>query len=267
MSLDGQKPKTHTSEVAHLEDLPQIVVAHRRDLASGEIILPHSHRKAQLVHASQGVMTVTTEDGAYVVPPERALWVPAGVEHRIDARGAVAMRTLYIDASALTGLPERVCVLQVAGLLRELIMTAMEMPQVFSSDGPENRLMRVILDQLRMQPLAPLALPMPRDRRLRKVTGSLLRDPADPRGLDAWARMAGASGRTLARLFRAETGMNFTTWRQQLRLLRGLERLAAGDAVTTVAIDMGYDSPSAFIAMFRRALGVSPTRYFGPPSS
>src|SRR3546814_7090510 len=106
---------------------------------------------------------------------------------------------------------------------------------------------------------------MPADRRLRKVTDSLLADPADPRGIEDWARAAGASGRTLARLFLNETGLTFRAWRQQLRLLRGLEMLAAGEPVTTVALDLGYDSPSAFIAMFRRALGTSPTRYFDRP--
>jgi AraC-like DNA-binding protein len=90
----------------------------------------------------------------------------------------------------------------------------------------------------------------------------VLADPADRRTLAAWARPAGASVRTLARLFTRETGMGFRGWRQQVRLLRALERLAAGEAVTTVALDLGYDSPSAFVAMFRRALGTTPGRYF-----
>ncbi len=249
-------------EVDRLEGLPQRIVAYRRDLSDGEVIPPHRHRRAQLVYASEGVMTVTTARGAFVVPPHRAVWLPGGVEHRIEARGPVAMRTLYVEPDAGSGLPTAVCVLHVTPLLRELVLTAVDAAQDYSPNSPEHRLMSVILDQIRILPVAPLALPMPSDRRLRRVVDGLLADPSDQRGLDHWAHQAGASGRTLARLFDAETGMSFRAWRQQLRLLRALERLAAGDAVTTVAMDMGYDSPSAFTAMFRRNLGEAPTRYF-----
>lgn len=251
-------------EVDRLEALPQSVVAYRRDLADGEVIPPHRHRRAQLVYASEGVMTVTTSGGAFVVPPQRAVWLPGGVEHRIEARGAVAMRTLYVEPDASPGLPAAVCVLHVTPLLRELIIAAVAAPHPFKPNSPEHRLMSVILDQIRVLPVAPLALPMPADRRLRRVAEGLLDDPADSRSLDQWARQVGASGRTLARLFGAETGMSFRAWRQQLRLLRALERLAAGDTVTVVAMDLGYDSPSAFTAMFRRNLGAAPTRYFRP---
>lgn len=262
MSESGQSAERTPLEPWQLEDLPQAVAAHARDFPAGHCIPPHSHRRAQLVYASAGVMTVTTAAGAFVVPPNRAVWLPALVEHRIDTRGPLAMRTLYIRPDATPGLPTAVCVLQVSPLLRELILAAVAARQVHAPGGAEDRLMQVILDQIRALPAAPLALPMPSDRRLRKVTDGLLADPADARGLDDWAQAAGASGRTLARLFLAETGLTFRAWRQQLRLLRGLEMLAAGEPVTTVAFDLGYDSPSAFIAMFRRALGTSPTRYF-----
>ncbi|MCG8544128.1 MAG: AraC family transcriptional regulator, partial [Alphaproteobacteria bacterium] len=144
----------------------------------------------------------------------------------------------------------------------ELLLAAVAQSQPYRPNGPEDRLMSVILDQIRVLPVAPLALPMPSDRRLRRVAEGLLANPADSRGLDDWAAEVGASARTLARLSRRELAMSFRAWRQQLRLLRALESLAAGDAVTTVALDLGYDSPSAFIAMFRRNLGTTPTRYF-----
>src|SRR3546814_184746 len=157
------------------------------------------------------------------------------VEHRIDTRGPLAMRTLYIRPDAAPGLPTEVCVLQVSPLLRELILAAIAARQVHAPGSAEDRVMQVILDQIHALPTAPLALPRPADRRLRKVTDSLLADPADPRGIEDWARAAGASGRTLARLFLNETGLTFPAWRQQLRLLRGLEMLAAVEPVTTVA--------------------------------
>lgn len=263
MSQTGQTRAYLNPDVERLETLPQPVVAYRRDLADGEVIPPHRHRRAQLCYASEGVMTVTTPDGAFVVPPQRAVWLPGGTEHRIDARGRVAMRTLYVGLDAAPDLPREVCVLHVTPLLRELVLAAVDMPQSFAPNGPEHRLMSVIFDQIRALPVAPLALPTPKDRRVRRVADALLADPADGRSLEEWARVVGASARTLARLFRRETAMSFRVWRQQLRLLRAMEMLAAGQSVTTVALDLGYDSPSAFTAMFRRTLGTTPKRYFG----
>jgi AraC-like DNA-binding protein len=249
--------------IARLERGPQPVVVHRRDLAAGETIAWHRHLRAQLVHASEGVMTVTTAGGAYVVPPARGVWMPAGVEHHIDARTEVAMRTLYVAAAHTADLPPAVCVVQVTPLLHELILAAVAAGNDYADDSPQARLVGVILDQIRALPVAPLALPTPQDARLRRVADALRADPGSALALGAWAKLAGASERTLARLFEAETGMSFRAWRQQLRLLRALELLAAGAPVTRVALDLGYESSSAFSAMFRRVLGTTPTRYFG----
>ena len=248
--------------IARLERGPQPLVVHRRDLALGESIAWHRHLRAQLVHAGEGVMTVTTADGAFVVPPARGVWMPAGHEHRIDARTAVAMRTLYIAAAHTEGLPRGVCVVQVTPLLHELILAAVAGGNDYAGGTPQARLVGVILDQIRALPVAPLSLPMPHDARLRRVTDALRADPASALSLAAWARLAGASERTLARLFESETGMTFRAWRQQLRLLRALELLASGTPVTRVALDLGYESTSAFSAMFRRVLGTTPTGYF-----
>lgn len=248
-------------DLSRLEALPQSVVAYGRDLEKGEILPFHSHRRAQLVYASQGVMTVTTQSASYVVPPQRAVWMPTGVEHRIDARSAVAMRTLYVDPLSATDLPSEVCVLQVTSLLRDLIVTAVAAGPSYEPNSPQSRIMSVILDQICTQPVASLALPMPTDPRLRHVTQSLISNPADSRDLGDWADEAGASKRTLGRLFTAQTGMSFREWRQQRRLLRALELLAAGDNVTAIALELGYENTSAFIAMFRRCLGTTPTRY------
>jgi AraC-like DNA-binding protein len=246
-----------------LEALAQPVVTHGRNLEAGESFPFHSHRRAQLVYACSGVMTVTTRSAAYVVPPERAVWMPGGTEHRIDARGNVAMRNLYIEPSEVSVLQESVCVLQVTPLLRELIVTAVAAGPCYQADSPQSRIISVILDQLAIQPLASLALPMPTDPRSLRVARSLIAHPADKRTLEEWAKEVGTSKRTLGRLFNSQTSMSFQAWRQQRRLLRALELLATNDNVTTIALEVGYDSTSAFIAMFRRCLGTTPTRYMG----
>ena len=248
-------------EVGRLEDLPQDVVAYGRDLSAGAVLPFHRHRRAQFVYASRGVMTVTTSSAAYVVPPQRAVWMPGGVAHRIDAQSDVAMRTLYIENNSATDLPTEVCVLQVSPLLRELVVAAVAAGTEYEPDSPQSRMMAVILDQIRAQPVASLALPMPEDARLLRIAKSLISNPADQRDLGEWAKEVGASKRTLTRLFPAQTGMSFRAWRQQRRLLRALVLLASGNNVTAVALEVGYDNTSAFISMFRRCLGATPAHY------
>lgn len=249
-----------SEEVSRLEALPQPVVAYGRDLEKGGVLPSHAHRRAQLVYASRGVMTVITDAAAFVVPPQRAVWVPGGVRHGIEARSAVDMRTLYIEPTAASHLPASVCVLQVTPLLRELILAAV-LERNQKPEGSYGRLTSVILDQIGAQPVAALSLPAPSDARLLRVTESLLADPADSRDLGQWAGEVGASKRTLGRLFSAQTGMSFRAWRQQRRLLRALELLGAGESVTTTAMELGYENASAFIAMFKRCLGTTPKRY------
>jgi AraC-like DNA-binding protein len=221
----------------------------------------HHHRRGQLLYADEGVMQVSTAAGTWVVAPEQAVWVPPGVEHQVGHRTGIAMRTLYVDVTVAQELPGECCVVAIPPLLRQLILRAMETGLDYAPDGAGARLMAVLLDELRALQPEPLHLPHPRDARLIKITEALLADPADGRALADWARQAGASERTLARLFVKETGMTFGAWRERLRLTSAVARLAEGEAVTAVAYDLGYQSPSAFIAMFRRSLGDTPGRY------
>ena len=150
----------------------------------------------------------------------------------------------------------------VSALLRELILRMVSSEQPYDEAGPVARAAAVLIDELRVAPEAPLHLPAMTDERVQRIATALTADPGDSRRLEEWASEVGASARTLARLFKEETDMTFGGWRQQVRLIAALERLAAGQPVTNVAFDCGYESPSAFIAMFRRALGVTPGRYF-----
>jgi len=226
----------------------------------------HWHGRAQLVYACAGVVKVTAKQGSWVVPQHRGVWIPAQTAHRIESAGAFSMRSLYVrddsPGDSVLELPSECGVVAVSPLLRELILTAAESPQLYDVSGRDGRVMDLILSEIRSLPMVPLHLPEPTDSRLRQITAALRENPADTRTLEAWGRHAGASPRTLARLFPAETGMTFRQWQRQARLLDGLIRLAEGEPVTSVALEVGYENPSAFIAMFRSTLGVTPGRYF-----
>lgn len=272
MPRNGQARRTPTAPIpgrsidpADFQDVARPIAAMAKDYPDGWINTWHRHRRAQLVYASSGVMTIRTPHGTWVVPPDRALWIPPATDHEIVMAGAVTMRTVYVEpkAAALAGLPGSCSVVAVAGLLRELMLRAVEMPLLYDENGADGRVAKLILDELRVLRALPLHLPSPSDARLKRICAALRRQPADDRTLQGWGREVGASARTLARLFRSETGLSFGRWRAQARLLAALARLAAGEKVTSVALDLGYDSPSAFAALFRRQFGVPPSRYFG----
>ena len=202
-------------------------------------------------------MRVHTGSGVWVVPPQRALWMPPRIEHWIHCRSRVAMRTIYLDPCAVPGLGRKAVVLTASPLLRELVLRLVE-------GGPGDRaaLLAVLVGELTELPVAPLSLPEPGDPRLQRACAAMRERPGDATSLAQLARASGASARTLMRLFPAETGLTFRAWQRQLRLLVALEELAEGRQVTAVALDLGYATPSAFIAAFRHALGSTPARYF-----
>jgi AraC-like DNA-binding protein len=254
--------KGRSIDPADFQTVPRPLAAMAKDYPDGWVNEWHRHRRAQLVYASSGVMTISTPHGIWVVPPNRALWIPAVTDHRIVMSGRVTMRTLYIEPKAATDFPATCGVVAVSDLLRELILRAVEMPLLYDQKGSDGRLAALILDELRLLPALPLHLPSPQDARLKRLCETVRENPADDRTLEQWGQSTGASARTLARLFRRETGMTFAGWRAQARLLAALSRLGGGQKVTSVALDLGYESPSAFISMFRRHLGVTPSRYF-----
>ena len=229
---------------------------------SGTTLEHHSHAWAQLVYASEGVMTVETEDGTWVVPSHRAVWIPANVGHSIAMSGWVSMRTLYLTRRLVGGLPQRCCVVAVPPLLRHLVLHVVTQG-LLRRDVPEHRrLIAFLLDQLRVLPAAPLELPLPRDGRALRVAVRLREDPGTTAPVDEIARQAGASRRTLERIFQNETGMSLGRWRQQARLLHAMRLLARGEPVTSTALEVGYESISAFIAAFSTVVGVTPGRYY-----
>lgn len=225
---------------------------------------PHCHNKAQLMYVISGVLTVQAAGGIWTVPPHCALWIPSGVSHAGRMDGHIKIGSLYIDQALAVPLDQDCGILFIHPFLRELILRFdFESPLENMDRGRETRLISVLLDELAAAPLEPFYLPMPNDRRLRRLTESMIENPGLRFTIDEWGARVGASNRTLSRLFQRETGMSFIRWRQQLHIGLALQRLAQGELVTNIAIDLGYESVSAFISMFRRMLGTTPARYFG----
>lgn len=220
----------------------------------------HQHARGQLLGAAQGLLSVDAGSSRWVVPATHAVWIPPDVPHGLHSHGPFVGWSVYVAASACVDLPEEPYVLAVSGLLREAVArAAMWTGNVL--DASQTRLAGVILDEIRSALPVALGLPMPGDARLLKIAQALSARPDDGRRLDEWARWAGIAPRTLTRRFIAETGFSFTEWRQRVRLLKALELLASGKPVTAIALDLGYDNVSAFIAVFRRVFGVTPGRY------
>jgi len=242
--------------------LPSAVTALAYDLAHGHIIPEHLHPEDQLVYASHGVMTVRTSAGTWVVPAQRAVWIPARTPHSIQMSGAVSMRTIYLRARLAKRLPRECCVVNVSPLLQHLIVHLCTIGKLNRRSTTQAHLIDVLVDQLETVKAVPLQLPSPRDQRAARVAAALQGNLNGSHSL-AWAcKQAGASKRTIERLFQRETGISLGKWREQLRLMRSLELLAAGEKISHAALEAGYSTPSAFIAMFRKALGTTPRKYF-----
>lgn len=209
-------------------------------------------------------MTVQTLQGIWVVPPLRAVWIPAEIPHSVTMAASVSMRTLYFLPRLVRSVPAKCFVMNVSSLLRELILHACKFPRLKKEVPVQRGMIEIIVDQLEAAHSIPLQLPHPIDSRAMRVVQALLSDPGKQRTLETLCEDCGASKRTIERIFLAETRMTFSKWRQQLRLLHGMQLLASGEKVTGAALDAGYSSTSAFISMFRKQLGTTPARYFEP---
>lgn len=238
-----------------------MVIASVLNSPSERTSAPHRHARGQLLGARRGLLTVAAADHHWVVPATHAVWIPPDCVHGLRSHGPFHGWSVYVAAPACVDLPGQPCIIAISGLLREAVDRAATWGEG-PMDQRQERIAQLLLDEIAVLPAEPLGLPLPLDPRLRRISQALADDLADNRSLAEWAQWAGLSGRTLARRFVSETGFSFSQWRQRARLLRALELLAADVPVTTIALQLGYDNVSAFIAMFRRALGVTPGRYF-----
>src|SRR3981189_777576 len=209
------------------------------DLNNGQVIPEHSHPEDQLLFASKGVMTLRTKQGVWGVPPLRAVWIPANTPHSVVMSGPVSMRTLYFLPRLCRKFPGKCFVMNVSPLLRELILHACTYKRLNKEAPAERRIIEIIVDQLKAVDSIPLQLPHPTDSRAMRVVKALLTDPGEQRDLERLCVNCGASKRTIQRVFLEETKMNFGKWRQQLRLLHGLQLLASGGKASAAAFGAG----------------------------
>ncbi|NVZ64287.1 helix-turn-helix transcriptional regulator [Pseudomonas gingeri] len=245
-----------------VDEIPRAVYALNASLVSdGWEHAKHHHRKAQLLYSVRGILNCEIDDGVWIVPPQCAVWIPGDMPHVARSSGETECYCLFVEPDAVPGLPSTCCTLAVSPLLRELLLRAASFPQLYAEEGREARLIATLLDELCEAPVEDLHLPMPRERRLRLLAQKLLADPSAKIPMSEWATRIGMSERSMSRLLMQEIGVSFGRWRRQLHIILSLRRLSRGESVQTVALDLGYESASGFVTMFRKAVGKPPARY------
>lgn len=245
------------------QDVARPVLAVGNEYPHDHEVAPHSHPRAQLLYAAEGVVSVSTPEGAWAAPPERAVWIPPGVEHAVHTVGAVSTRSVFLTPEVCAGRGDRCLVLAVSPLLRSLLLEAVDVPADYALEGRDGLVMALLAREIETAPVVPLAVPFPLSPTLAARCAAFVAEPDARATIDQWADDLGYGRRAFTRAFRRETGMSFQAWRQQACLLAALPRLAAGEPVTTIALDLGYDSPAAFATMFKRLTGIAPSRHRG----
>lgn len=221
----------------------------------------HTHCESQLIYLARGEMTCEGSRALWIVPPRSALWIPGGASHRIQARGPLEGYSLFVEPAVAPNLPSDCCAVSVTPLFRELLLRLSTRPALYDLHGQDARLVGVLLDELATVAIEDHRLPMPIDPRLRQLVEAITANPADDATTKIWAKRIGISARTLNRLLVEQTGLSFGRWRQQLHIILALQKLSRNATVKSVALDLGYESASSFVTMFRKALGTSPARY------
>lgn len=258
----------HDSEYSELSEGPQLLTkswqhdSNNIQRLTERPFKPHSHYRGQLLCVESGLIQVKTQSGAWILPPQRAGWIPAGAMHSVHMCSGLKGRSLFFTPEICAKLPDLPCVIGISDVLRALVNRTVEWSKADWLTLAQKRILNVILDEIRLAPHEALYLPMPKDTRLERITQAILDDPGSIRSVEEWATIGSISSRSLRRLMRSETGMSFRQWRQQAQLIYALEMLARGKSVTDSAYALGYATPSNFIAMFRRVFGDSPAHYF-----
>lgn len=224
-------------------------------------IVAHSHERAQLIHSLKGHLVVEVEEQAFLITPETALWIPAKVEHAVFAQDSVHYCSVFVSIDLACDLEARVHRVYMRPLLQQLAISAAGFSHLKELNASQTRLLGVLVDQIRSIEPCELVLPLPRDRRLTKIVPKLIAHPSLEDDLGLVAKEANISARTVERIFKKETGFSYKQWQQRLILLRAIALLKSGTPVKTIAIELAYQTSSAFIAMFKRVMKQTPSQY------
>jgi AraC-like DNA-binding protein len=256
-------PMAREIHIDSVDEIQRPIIAISHDYPDGHVVKPHHHRRGQLISSATGVIVLSTAGGSWVMPSQRGMWIPPATEHHVRMVGAVSVQSLYIEPHAIPGLPSHCQVVGISPFMRGLITEALSLPLEYELEGREGALMQLIEYEMQQLPVLPLSLRYPAHGPLSARCRQFVERPNIHETIDEWADAVGVSRRSFTRLFRRETAMSFVAWRQQACLLCAMPRLAAGEAVTSIAIDLGYENPAAFTLMFRRAFGSPPLAYLG----
>ncbi|WP_343314782.1 helix-turn-helix transcriptional regulator [Brucella sp. BE17] len=261
MPDDETLQRFHEERIARIEAMDDPLIALPTEYPDGFSVPRHSHSRAQLLCTSHGVVLVTTDVGRWMIPSDHAIWIPAGVEHAVEISGDVFMRSIYISPDVVSRVPNHLHVMGLTDLMRCLIADATKAVRKPEPGSRDALVIELILKDLHRLPQRPLGLPFPLDPRLQILCRAFVKNPSSRATIDEWADRLAMSRRSFTRHFQRETGVSLSIWRQQACLFAAVPRLSEGESVTSVALDLGYDSVSAFTTMFRRMLGVSPRHY------
>lgn len=248
-------------DIRDLEAISRPVLVRRAQYPASDRILPHSHRRSQLLCALEGMAIVIAERNRWLILPDHALWIPAGVRHSVETIEPLTTGSIYIEPAALSDQPAQSHVVRMSELMKSLLAEAVKLPHEYDPDGRDGLIMALILEEIPLLRRTALSLPMPREARLAALCRRFIASPTAHETIDGWAAEMAMSRSAFTRAFRRETGMAALEWRQQACLLAALPRLMSGERITNVAFDLGYESAAAFTTMFKRGLGVPPRRY------
>lgn len=253
---NGHEQNMHWTEESNAD-----VLVHSSEPRQGNTVPWHHHRRSQLLCVFAGVILILTTRGRWMVPPGHALFIPAGLEHSVEMLSDVSMKSVYVMPHDPRPSDEAPRVVEVTDLARSLLLEAIRLREAPIDNRKAALVLSLLLEEISTLEERPLGLPFPSDRRLAVLCRAYLANPTPNARLDDWAEKLGMSRRTFTRQFRKETGISFTTWRQQASVFACLPQLAEGQPITNVALEAGYESAAAFTTMFRRMLGTSPRTY------
>ncbi|MFK8034815.1 MAG: helix-turn-helix domain-containing protein [Hyphomicrobiales bacterium] len=248
-------------------DVPRAAIGYACERVKGAMNPAHSHWRGQLIYAISGSLKVISTAGTWIVPPERAVWMPSKIEHAVQSLTEAETRFLYLDTEAYKGLPDKVTVIHMTSLMRECLLAFLGLPRFYDEEGVAKHLLAVMVEELRVMPVMPLHLPQPKTPSLQRAANALIADMANTPKLAALASDAGLSVRSFERHFQSETGLTWRKWVLQARLMEAISQLSDGVRVGDVAHSLGYEGPSAFVAMFKKATGLTPGKYFSEAES